>query len=218
MTFGPHSTVHQGEGYSDPAEDHGRGGGWCRTSDPGCWLLLADLADRSTVTGELSAALSGVRRPWAVQDPGRVLVMCTSVILDALAQVKVRTEQAQLRSFLAGQRRMAPCALCGHVYPMEFLVAAHIKKRAVCSDDERRDLHHIAMLACTFGCDALYESGWITVDNSGHAQTAPLPTALNGRFRDQLQHLAGRPCTAHNQHTEPHFDWHRTQRFRTTTN
>ena len=33
--------------------------------------------------------------------------------------------------------------------------AAHIKKRAVCSDDERRDLDNIAMPTCLLGCDIL---------------------------------------------------------------
>jgi hypothetical protein len=26
------------------------------------------------------------------------------------------------------------------------------------TDEERRDLHNVAMLACSFGCDALHES------------------------------------------------------------
>ena len=36
--------------------------------------LLADLADRMTLTGQLSSALAGLRRPRAVHGPGRVLV------------------------------------------------------------------------------------------------------------------------------------------------
>ena len=32
--------------------------------------LLADLADRTTLTAELSAALAGLVRPRAVHDPG----------------------------------------------------------------------------------------------------------------------------------------------------
>jgi len=31
----------------------------------------------------------------------------------------------------------------------------------------------VAMLACTFGCDALYEAGWITVGQDGNVQTVP---------------------------------------------
>jgi hypothetical protein len=48
--------------------------------------------------------------------------------LDAIAQVKIRLEQARLRSLLAGGRASARCALCGDPFPLAFLVAAHIKK------------------------------------------------------------------------------------------
>jgi hypothetical protein len=50
------------------------------------------------------------------------------------------------------------------------------------------------MLACSFGCDALYESGWITVDENGHVQAASLDIAPEGRFRDQLLRLDGLRC------------------------
>lgn len=69
--------------------------------------------------------------------------------LDALAQVKVRTEQARLRRLLADGRDSAACALCGDEYPVRFLVAAHVKKRAACTDAERRNLRDVAMLACS---------------------------------------------------------------------
>jgi hypothetical protein len=133
---------------------------------------------------------------------------------DSVTQVKVRKEQGQLRKLLAAGRELAACALCGHEYPIGFLVAAHVKKRALCSDTERRDLLHVAMLACTFGCDALYESGWITVDERGHVQTAPPGSLSGGRFRDHLENLDGFRCTAHCQESEPYFAWHRTTMFR----
>ena len=110
-------------------------------------------------------------------------------------------------------RELADCALCGHQYPLRFLVAAHIKKRSVCTDDERRDLRHVAMLACTFGCDALYEAGWITVGLDGRIRAIPPDTAPAGRLRDHLQQLAGRQCQAHSQASEPYFAWHRTTIF-----
>jgi hypothetical protein len=53
--------------------------------------------------------------------------------------------------------------------------SAHIKKRSLCTDDERRDLRHVAMLAYSFGCDALYEAGWITVDGTGQIRTMVVP-------------------------------------------
>ena len=44
--------------------------------------LLAELADRSTLTGQLSAALAGLGRPRAVHDPGRVLVDLAVAVAD----------------------------------------------------------------------------------------------------------------------------------------
>ncbi|WP_410588708.1 hypothetical protein [Amycolatopsis sp. lyj-23] len=134
--------------------------------------------------------------------------------LDTLAQVKVRTEQARLRRLLTGGQPLAECALCGIAYPVEFLVAAHIKKRAVSSDTERRDFRNIAMLACSLGCDALYESGWVTVDASGTVR-AHVPDDLPaGGLRGRLTDLAGRPCGAHSAASEPYFAWHRHAVFR----
>jgi hypothetical protein len=73
------------------------------------------------------------------------------------------------------------------------------------------------MLACSFGCDALYESGWITVDENGHVQTAPLDIAPVGTFRDRLLRLDGLRCAAHSRNSEPYFEWHRTTTFRTAS-
>jgi hypothetical protein len=93
-------------------------------------------------------------------------------------------------------------------------VAAHVKKRSVCGDDERRDLHHVAMLACVFGCDALYEAGWITVDADGRVQTVPPDCTPVGKVREHLQRLAGRQCMAHSPASAAYFTWHRTTIFR----
>lgn len=80
--------------------------------------------------------------------------------------------------------------------------------------DERRDLHNIAMLACTFGCDALYESGWITVDDNGLVQTWPPDRVPQGSMRDRLSHLNGRASTAYTPSSAPYFEWHRTTIFK----
>ena len=134
-------------------------------------------------------------------------------VLDSTAIVKVRREQAQLRSLLADGRDLASCALCGHQYPLRFLVAAHIKKRSLCTDDERRDLRHVAMLACTFGCDALYEAGWITVGSDGRIKGIEAGTVPAGRLRDHMRQLADRQCQAYSQASESYFTWHRTTIF-----
>ena len=67
------------------------------------------------------------------------------------------------------------------------------------------------MAACTLGCDALYELGYITVNDSGHIHTAPqAPTAA--------ARLDGRRALAHNDTTARYFAWHeRTARLLRTT-
>lgn len=179
-------------------------------------VTVEQLGYRSAFVGAVLAALPGARTNAS---PAMVTLGATAAlpgsdpefaVLDSTASVKIRREQALLRSMLARGRELADCALCGHQYPLRFLVAAHIKKRSVCTDDERRDLRHVAMLACTFGCDALYEAGWITVDLDGRIRAIPPDTAPAGRLRDHLQQLAGRQCQAHSQASEPYFAWHRT--------
>ncbi|MGI5502739.1 hypothetical protein [Lentzea sp. CA-135723] len=133
--------------------------------------------------------------------------------LDGIAQVKVRKEQSALRRLLLGGRTTAPCDLCGDEYPEDFLVAAHIKKRSLCSDDERNDLVNVAMLACKFGCDSLFESGHVTVDDAGRVLVW-FEDGFRGRLHDHLTQLDGRACGAHRVGSQPYFTWHRTNVYR----
>ena len=182
---------------------------------------VEELGHRSAFVGAVLATLPGAR---FTKNPATVMLGASPgvregsdpvfAVLDGVASVKVRKEQAQLRNLLAGNRELATCALCGQEYPMGFLVAAHVKKRSICSDDERRDLRHVAMLACTFGCDALYEAGWITVGQDGNVQTVLVDGLPEGRIREHLKHLAGHRCAAHSPASERYFAWHRMTVFR----
>jgi hypothetical protein len=184
-------------------------------------VSVDELGHRSAFVGAVLATVPGAQ---FTNDPATVTLAAPAsvrassdpafAVLDGVASVKVRKEQAQLRNLLAGNRERASCALCGHDYPVRFLVAAHVKKRSLCTDDERRDLRHVAMLACAFGCDALYEAGWITVGQDGRVQTVPLDGMPEGRIREHLQHLAGHRCAAHSEASETYFAWHRTTIFR----
>ncbi|MFD0203486.1 MULTISPECIES: HNH endonuclease [Saccharothrix] len=107
----------------------------------------------------------------------------------------------------------APCALCGRVFPVGLLVAAHIKRRAVCDDDERNDLRNVAMLACSFGCDRLFELGHITVDDDG----AVLVASTGGSLDPHLEHLKGRVTDAFHERSAGYFRWHRRTVFRGRT-
>ncbi len=107
----------------------------------------------------------------------------------------------------------AECELCRREFPVEFLVAAHIKRRALCNDAERRDLANVAMLACELGCDRLFEDGCVTVSAAGLvivAPTAGTTTAL----AQYLNRLDGERCGAFRPDTARYFAWHRENIFR----
>ncbi|GHF77343.1 hypothetical protein GCM10018790_64310 [Kitasatospora xanthocidica] len=133
--------------------------------------------------------------------------------LERTATRAYRGEQAALkRHLLPGPT--GECALCGRTLPAGFLIAAHIKKRAVCTDDEKRDFQNIAMLACSLGCDSLYERGYITVTDTGHIRISPLAHTMPGVHDHIRQHLADRTVPWWTQAREPHFHWHRTHTFK----
>jgi hypothetical protein len=59
-------------------------------------------------------------------------------VLDANRTARVRTEQGYIRQALLGGRIDAECAVCGHRFPVDLLVRAHIKPRSCCNDAEKR--------------------------------------------------------------------------------
>lgn len=124
-----------------------------------------------------------------------------------------RQEQRFLRSLLV-QGDSACCDRCGREFDSRYLRAAHIKKRAACSETERLDAHHIVMIACVFGCDGLYETGHIGVNDHGHIVLSPALRS-DGPEQDYVRTmLKGRRCikwvTA--PVSRSYFNWH----FRTT--
>ncbi|MDL5159280.1 hypothetical protein [Actinomycetospora termitidis] len=188
------------------------------TVDPG------HIGYRSAFVGAVLLTLPGVRpygsppvltlvRPGAA--PREDLDSHQVTFEGDLVQVRLaeqRGEQAALRGRLFGSREEGACALCGETYPVRFLHAAHIKRRSICSDEERRDLDAIAMPACVFGCDALYEAGYISVAPSG------VVVATNrhggGALGDHLGKIEGKDCPAFGDLSRLYFHWHFTNIFR----
>ncbi|WP_110080260.1 hypothetical protein [Actinokineospora spheciospongiae] len=175
---------------------------------------IPELGHRSSFVGAVLAALpvteSSTSPPTVVLSGGRLPVGDRSVTaLDVPTPGSRRVEQGSLRLLLLNGRDHADCALCGHVFPKRLLVAAHIKQRAQCTDDERLDLVNVAMLACSFGCDSLYELGLVTVGADGVVRVSDAVRSVPGRFAEHLDLLGGRRCTAHRPETERYFAWHR---------
>ncbi|GEM_PF-1268290 len=83
---------------------------------------------------------------------------------DREAVVLGRTEQSILTEWVFAGADHADCALCGRSFSTRALVTAHKKKRAHCTEYERRD-PYIVFPLCLFGCDFLYEKGIISVQN-----------------------------------------------------
>ena len=119
------------------------------------------------------------------------------VNLDVDSSSKARKEQAFLRAFHANGRLNAQCVLCGQEYPLEFLVAAHIKKRSECSNIEKLDYENVAALMCKAGCDDLFEKGYIYVSdaevrkNTKRKTTAALDSLINRIVGNKVSNWRG---------------------------
>lgn len=125
--------------------------------------------------------------------------------LDKQITSKARTEQAYLRAVNFRGQKYAQCGICGREYPVSFLVAAHIKKRAECNEDEKRDFEHIAMPMCKFGCDELYEQGYIGVQER---VIVALDDNLSQSVLDYLHNVENNPCFYWSEATQEYFAWH----------
>jgi len=150
-----------------------------------------------------------------VPDPDAYAVSVHSAIenTDRAYTAIYRQEQRFLRALLL-PNSTACCDLCGREFDSRYLRAAHIKKRAACSETERLDAKNIVMIACLFGCDGLYEAGHIGVNPHGHIVLSPA-LRPNGPEHDYAQTvLNGRRCTKWTAApaSRSYFDWH----FRTT--
>lgn len=111
--------------------------------------------------------------------------------LSAWALAERRNEQSVLRKALI-PGLVATCDLCGDVLPATFVRAAHVKQRALCSDDEKRDVTNV-LVACVL-CDVAFERGWLTLDEEHRilvSKTLPATPVL----RERLDRLSGRTVT-----------------------
>lgn len=144
--------------------------------------------------------------PVSQEDYFDALTMDTSKPLEKESVYRGRTEQAFLRTTLFRGKKYAKCGICGKEYPVSFLVTAHIKKRANCSDEEKRDYKNVVMSMCKFGCDELYEKGYLAVDNGSIVLTNH--TDITEDMDKYIQDIIGKKCLNFNESNKKYFDYH----------
>jgi len=128
---------------------------------------------------------------------------------DASVERRVRREQRLLREALGLGIGLHPCSLCGRTYPDRLLIAAHIKKRSKCTYEEKTDIPAIAMIACALGCDALFEHGYVVVNEQGLIEATPWSES-DKHLHEMVMALVAKSVTNLNPDSLPYFDWHRT--------
>lgn len=125
--------------------------------------------------------------------------------LDSDSTVKRRREQAFLRAHLLQGRSKSPCTICHEELPENMLVAAHLKKRAKCTREEKLDFDNVATLMCKLGCDDLYERGYLIVEsgrvraNAARSTTVALDAAIAARIGKEVANWAG---------SSRYYEWH----------
>ncbi len=126
--------------------------------------------------------------------------------LDSKSLSYSRREQATLRRILFENKSNAACCICQQSYPVKFLVAAHIKMRSRCTLIEKKDFKNIVAPMCKFGCDELYEKGYIGVVNSYVKSLQKEPST--DVIASYIKNIIGNQCSYWGETTEEYFNWH----------
>ena len=71
---------------------------------------------------------------------------------------------------------------------------------------EKLDFRNIVMPMCVFGCDQLYERGYLSVDEGVVVQIQGKRTTR--AMAEVLDSLDGRPCSYWSDSTASYFRWH----------
>tara|TARA_R100001369_G_scaffold2176_2_gene7370 strand:- start:27 stop:1013 length:987 start_codon:yes stop_codon:yes gene_type:complete len=125
--------------------------------------------------------------------------------LDKEILSKRRVEQGILRRVLFNQQPTFTCCICQREYLTNFMVAAHIKKRSECNREERLDIENIAVPMCKFGCDDLYEHGYISVDKG---TVTILNNNVTRPMLEYMKEIKGNACSYWKPKTAQYFQWH----------
>jgi hypothetical protein len=124
-----------------------------------------------------------------------------------------RREQRFLRGALGigsgDPRATAICGLCARTLPQSLLVAAHIKPRYLCSDEERVDMPHVGWALCALGCDALFERGYLVVGDGGRVQALRDESDQPAALTEVIQSLQSTVAVGWTPQRQRYFEAHR---------
>jgi len=116
-----------------------------------------------------------------------------------------RKEQNHLKKILFKEKKIAVCSICHKEYPVSIMVAAHIKKRAVASPEERTD-YNIVMPVCKMGCDELFERGYISVCDGKVVGLNKKPSSRS--LTEYISAIKDNVCSFYNEDRKEYFRWH----------
>ena len=119
---------------------------------------------------------------------------------------KKRLEQAYLKTLLFDSKTKDNCACCGKEYPVSYLVTAHIKKRAFCTLDERKD-KNVVFPMCKMGCDEIFERGYVSVEGGNFISLDKAP--ITDPLSTYINEVVGNSCSYYNDDTKDYFLWHK---------
>lgn len=127
--------------------------------------------------------------------------------LDRKVQANARREQKYLRNYLFFGKKYSQCIICNDDFPVELLVAAHIRRRATCIDAMKLDFKNNVFAICKLGCDELFERGYIAVNKDGYWEKLWKKPVV-GRVAELIQSIEGKECLEFKEDSKKYFEWH----------
>lgn len=128
--------------------------------------------------------------------------------LDTVLPGNGRKEQAFLRKYLFKGKKTGCCGICGRDLPVDMLITSHIKQRSECTNEERVDYENVVMPMCKFGCDDLYEKGYIYVDDLGKVRINSKKKTTKD-MDAMLDKIEGKSCSYFIEESKKYFEAHR---------
>ena len=130
--------------------------------------------------------------------------------LDELYHGKRRKDQQRLRNLLFKSLTETECAICNKTYLVKpaFLICAHIKKRSKATDLEKIDAKNIVAPMCRFGCDELFERGFITIIDAKVQRNIKKTENITEAMNKYINDIEGNTCIYYTNKSKKYFKWH----------